>query len=79
MVVSYGGKSVIGKFVLFLGVVISAAIFAIALIGAPAGGSLAAREVQPVAAIGCHVEEFALDEGYGVTRKIDRHVCPGLN
>jgi len=64
-----------GKVVLFLGVVIGAAIFAVALIGAPAGESLAAREAQPAISAGCHVEEFALDEGYGISRKIARHVC----
>src|SRR5579872_5012713 len=51
-----GDKSVMGKVVLFLGVVIGAAIFAVALIGAPAGESLAAREAQPAISAGCHVE-----------------------
>ncbi len=73
-----GDKSVIGKIVLFLGVVIGAAIFAVALIGAPAGGGLAAREAQPGVSSGCHIEEFALDEGYGVSRKIARHVCASV-
>ncbi len=63
------------KIVLFLGLVTSAAIFAVALIGAPAGEGVAAREAQP--ATGCHVEQFALDEGYGVSREVTRHVCPG--
>ncbi len=70
-----------GKVVLFLGVVIGAAIFSIALIGAPAAGSVA-REVQTSvrtsASVGCHIEEFSLDEGYGVTRKIARTVCSGV-
>ncbi len=67
-----------GRIVLFLGAVIGAAIFSIALVGAPANGS-AASEMQPSAqtsaAAGCHAEEFALDEGYGVTRKMTRTVC----
>jgi hypothetical protein len=67
-----------GKVVLFLGVVIGAAIFAVALIGAPAGESLAAREAQPGVSASCHIEEFALDEGYGISRKIARHVCGGV-
>ena len=67
-----------GKVVLFLGVVIGAAIFSIALVGAPANGSAASevqKSVQTGATSGCHVEEFALDEGYGVTRKMTRTVC----
>ncbi len=70
-----------GKVVLLLGVVIGAAIFSIALVGAPANGS-AASEMQPSAqvgaAAGCHIEEFALDEGYGITRKMTRTVCSGV-
>jgi len=66
-----------GKIVLFLGLVTSAAIFAIALIGAPAGGSVAAREAAAVSAIGCHAEDIAVDEGYGVSRKISHTVCSG--
>lgn len=64
-----------GKIVLFFGLVTGAAIFMVALIGAPAGSEVAAHEAQPAA--GCHVEQFALDEGYGVSRQIARHVCPG--
>ncbi|HEY0147249.1 MAG TPA: hypothetical protein VGB93_14100 [Methylovirgula sp.] len=70
-----------GKIVLFLGAVISAAIFSIALVGAPANGSAASevqKNVQTGAAGGCHVEEFALDEGYGVTRKMTHTVCKGM-
>ncbi len=70
-----------GKFVLFLGVVIGAAIFSIALIGAPANGSVAREvqtSVQSSASVGCHIEEFALDEGYGVSRKMARTVCSGM-
>jgi gas vesicle protein len=70
-----------GKIILFLGVVIGAAIFSIALIGAPAAGSVA-REMQTSSqtgvSAGCHVEEFALDEGYGVSRKTTRTVCPRM-
>lgn len=71
---STSGKSIMGKIVLFFGLVTGAAMFAIALIGAPAGES-AAAQAEP--ANGCHVEQFALDEGYGVSRQITRHVCPG--
>jgi len=74
---STSGKSIMGKIVLFFGLVTGAAIFMVALIGAPASGEVAAHEVQPAA--GCHVEQFALDEGYGVSRQVARHVCPGLN
>ncbi|QAY96063.1 hypothetical protein CWB41_10250 [Methylovirgula ligni] len=72
---STSGKSIMGKIVLFFGLVTGAAIFMVALIGAPAGSEVAAHEAQP--ATGCHVEQFALDEGYGVSRQIARHVCPG--
>ena len=68
----------IGKIVLFLGMVVSAAIFAVALVGAPASSSVAAREAQPILSAGCHTEQIALDEGYGVSRKIVRNICPGL-
>lgn len=61
-----------GKIVLFLGLVTGAAIFAIALIGAPAGSGVAA---QAAPAAGCHTEEIAVDEGYGVSRKIVRTIC----
>ncbi|MEJ0051610.1 MAG: hypothetical protein WDN02_10460 [Methylovirgula sp.] len=70
-----------GRIVLFLGAVIGAAIFAIALVGAPANGSAASevqKSVQTNAAGGCHIEEFALDEGYGITRKMTRTVCQGM-
>ncbi len=63
-----------GKVVLFLGLVTGAAMFAIALTGAPAAGGVPAREAQPAAA-GCHVEEFALDEGSDVSRKAVRPSC----
>jgi hypothetical protein len=65
-----------GKIVLLLGLVTGAAIFAIALIGAPAGSGLAAREAQAASTIGCHAEEIAVDEGYGISRKISHTVCP---
>lgn len=65
-----------GKIVLFLGLVTSAAIFAIALIGAPATGGVAAREAQAATPIGCRAEEIAIDEGYGISRKISHMVCP---
>lgn len=74
---STSGKSIMGKIVLFFGLVTGAAIFVVALIGAPDGGQVAAHEAQPGA--GCHVEQFALDEGYGVSRQVARHVCSGLN
>lgn len=62
------------KVILVLGLVTSFAIFAIAVIGAPAKGGGAARE-QTAAASGCNFEEFALDEGYGVSRKVLRRRC----
>lgn len=64
-----------GKIVLFLGLITSAAIFAIALIGAPAAGGVAAQEAQAAPAMGCHTEEIAVDEGYGVSRKIVHTIC----
>jgi hypothetical protein len=67
-----------GKIVLFLGLVTSAAIFAVALIGAPGSGGVAAREAQAASATGCHTEEIAVDEGYGVTRKTSHLVCTGV-
>jgi hypothetical protein len=66
-----------GKIVLFLGLVTSAAICAVALVGAPAGAGVSAHEAQATG--GCHVEQFALDEGYGVSRQVTRHVCPGVD
>jgi hypothetical protein len=68
-----------GKIVLFLGVVIGAAIFSIALIGAPSSGSVAGEmpKSTTTASAGCHIEEFALDEGYGISRKMSRTVCGG--
>ncbi len=75
-----GGPLVIGKIVLFLGFVIGAAIFSIALIGAPASGSAASEMPKgaTAASADCHVEEFALDEGYGITRKMTRNICGGV-
>jgi hypothetical protein len=76
-----GVFGVMGKIVLFLGVVIGAAIFSIALIGAPATGSIASempKGLHASAPANCQVEEFALDEGYGVTRKTTRTVCGGV-
>jgi hypothetical protein len=73
------GSGGMGKIVLFLGVVIGAAIFAIALVGAPSSGSVASEMPKSVAAASCHVEEFALDEGYGVSRKLTRTICGGAD
>ncbi len=63
------------KLVIGLGLVISLAIFAIAMSGAPASigavrSTPAQRAAQP-----CNVEEFALDEGYGVSRTVLRRSC----
>ena len=62
------------KVILVLGLVTGLAMFAIAVIGAPAKGGSAAPE-QTAAATGCGVEEFALDEGYGISRKVLRRRC----
>ena len=48
---STSGKSIMGKIVLFLGLVTSAALFAVARIGAPVSESVAAREAQPARAV----------------------------
>jgi hypothetical protein len=68
------------KIILGFGLVTSLAIlFAIATIGAPATGGVTARISEPqqmaIATDGCSTEEVALDEGYGVSRKIIRRKC----
>lgn len=67
-------RQAMAKVILVLGLVTNLAIFAIAVIGAPAKGGSADRE-RTAAASGCSVEEFALDEGYGVSRKALRRRC----
>lgn len=65
------------KLVLGLGLITSLAMLAIAIIGAPAGVAAGNRGevVRAATANGCSVEEYALDEGYGISRKIQRSNC----
>lgn len=64
------------KLILGLGLVTSLAIFAIALMGAPATSEDGAPKiVAQKATRACSVEEFSLDEGYGVSRKVERRAC----
>ncbi|HLH12638.1 MAG TPA: hypothetical protein VKV77_12270 [Methylovirgula sp.] len=64
------------KLIFGLGLVTSLAIFAIALMGAPAtSGDGIHQAVTQDAAKRCNVEVFSLDDGYGISRKAERRVC----
>lgn len=71
------------KVVFGLSVVITLAILAIATIGGPRSGGVEAhatdlREANRSAAMSevrCAIREVALDEGYGITRKVMRRIC----
>jgi hypothetical protein len=66
------------KVVFGLGFITGFAMFAVALLGPPAASGVTAREGAPEAgtpSTGCGVQEFALDEGYGVSRKVVTRNC----
>ncbi len=56
-------------FCLVVGALIITAVFATM----PQSGRLEARERSTPSA--CHTEEIALDQGYGVSRVVQRRVC----
>jgi hypothetical protein len=56
-------------FGLVLGALIMTAIFATM----PQAGRLEARERAPQSP--CHTEQVSLDQGYGVSRVVERRVC----
>ena len=59
-------------FVLFSLVVVAMTLVAV-FATMPQSGRLQARE--RVARSPCHVEQVPLDEGYGVSRFVDRRIC----
>jgi hypothetical protein len=63
------------KLIFSLGLITSLAIFAIAIVGAPATGDGRKNEPQKTASA-CTVEALPLDEGYGVSRTIIARKCP---
>ncbi|HEY5226681.1 MAG TPA: hypothetical protein VIJ06_07815 [Methylovirgula sp.] len=71
------------KVVFGLGFVISLAILAIAMTGEPSAGGVEAHEslmrdtaAHTLAQAHCSTHEVALDEGYGVSRKVMQRTCP---
>ena len=60
------------KFVSTIGFCTGLLILGLAYFTAPGASSVEARE----GAAACHVQEVALDEGYGVSRTELRKVCP---
>jgi hypothetical protein len=73
------------KVVFALGIVIGLAILAIAVTGGPPSSGVEARETSiheavthaaSAPAARCATSEIALDEGYGISRKIVRQICP---
>jgi hypothetical protein len=65
------------KLVLGLGLITSLAMLAIAIIGAPASGAAGSRgePLHSATINGCNIQEYALDEGYGISRKVQRSTC----
>jgi hypothetical protein len=66
------------KVVFGLGFVISLAILAIAVTGSPSSGSdvEARASLMHDADAHCGTREIALDQGYGISRKVVQRVCP---
>jgi hypothetical protein len=63
------------KVVFGLGIAISIALLAIAITAGPPSSSVEARAAS-VTNHACSMREVALDQGYGVSRKVVREVCP---
>jgi hypothetical protein len=75
---------IMAKVVFALGFVIGLAILGIAVIGGPRPSGVEAHETDmhglatrsaAMTEVRCAVREIALDQGYGVTRKIMRRIC----
>jgi hypothetical protein len=71
------------KVVFGLGFVISLAILAIAMTGEPSAGGIDTHAslmrdtaAHTLAQAHCSTREVALDEGYGVSRKVVQRTCP---
>lgn len=62
------------KVVFALGIVIGLAILGIAVTTGPESSGVEARAASMTKG-GCSLREVALDQGYGVSRKIVRKVC----
>lgn len=73
------------KVIFALGIVTGLAILGIAVAGAPQSSGVEARQIDlhgsearaaSMSNAGCGLREIELDQGYGVSRKILRRVCP---
>ena len=71
------------KVIFVLGLGIGLAILAIAITAGPQSSGIAAPDFHEVAqaaplthAARCTFREVALDEGYGISRKVTERVCP---
>ena len=65
------------KVIFVLGFGIGLAILAIAMTASPQASTVAAPDVHAaMSAAHCSLQEVALDEGYGVTRRVVQRVCP---
>jgi hypothetical protein len=65
------------KVVFVLGFGIGLAILAIAMTGSPQASGVTAPDVHAaMSAAHCSLHEVALDEGYGISRKVLQRVCP---
>ena len=62
------------KFVSAFGMFVTVAIVVGAFAGTPKA-DVATRGANAVLASGCAIQEVALDEGYGVSRKVLRQTC----
>lgn len=63
------------KIVFGLGIMISVALLAIAITAGPPSSAVEAHAAS-VVNHDCSTREVALDQGYGISRKIVRKVCP---
>lgn len=62
---------------LILFVIAAGALFVLAAIATmPSSATVEARETTKTPV--CHTEQVALDEGYGVSRMVERRVCDDL-
>lgn len=63
----------VNKTLVLFAIVSSAIIMAGILATMPSAGRLEAREQTKLSP--CHTEQVSLDEGYGVSRVVERRVC----